>query len=371
MSLLPLALLAYGLSPLGAGLVAWIRRPRRPPTGGSDPLLLLRPCAGAEPTLERCLGSLPRGLRGPLHVRFVTAAPGDAAEPAIQAAISRLRAAGHRAELVHGPPLGPNRKLSQLHAGLQGTSEPVVLCADSDVDLGSLELPALLGGLQAGLAACWAPPTERTGPGLGDRLSEAVLGGSLHAFPLLCGVDPGGMVGKCFALRREALDAVGGLLPLVETLGEDMELAARLRSRGLPVGPAATLAHSLARDRRPADVLARLSRWILVIRAQRPALLPSYPLLLASSPLAILLALLAGQPSIALVTLLARLLLAALARRRCGLPLRPGPLLLATLAADPVLLMAWALALARRELVWRGQRMRIDPRGRLRPLARA
>lgn len=390
-----LLLAAWIATPLAAALVAtarlaWWERGLQPSPrsrwevarragGGTPPalpsegaplsaatVLLLRPCAGAEPELDRTLSSLPALGPHRLRVCFITAEAGDPAEPAIQRALSSLRAQGVAAEHRLGPPLGPNRKLSQLVAGIAGAEEEVFLCVDSDVDLEGLPLDALVGPLQTGLAAVWAPPVEVQQRSLGDRLSRAVLGGSLHAFPLLCGIDPAGLVGKCFALRRDALGAIGGLAPLAHHLGEDMELSRRLRAAGFAVGPAGALCRSVVAGRSPSAVRQRLSRWILVIRGQRPALLPSYPLLLAASPLQVGLALVVGEPGLALLALAARAASSVLARRRCGLPLRPEEILLDTLLGDGLLLWAWLRALRSRRLSWRGQPMFVDREGRLR-----
>lgn len=361
-----LLLAAWIATTLAAALIAFVRAPRPVAALRPTSVLLLRPCAGAEPELQRTLNSLPVQGVHRLRVCFITAEPGDPAEPAIHAAVGALRARGLEAEHRLGPPLGPNRKLSQLVAGMNGAEEEVIFCADSDVDLEDLLLDAMVGPVQAGLAAAWAPPVEVQVLGWGDRLSRAVLGGSQHAFPLLCGIDPAGLVGKCFAARRDALEAIGGLAPLAHHLGEDMELSRRLRAAGLRVGPAAVRCRSRVAGRSARTVRERFSRWILVIRAQRPALLLSYPLLLAASPLQVVLGLVLGEPALVVFAGAGRLIIAALARTRSQLDRGPGALLVDAMVGDPLLLWAWLRALLSRSLSWRGQRMWVDGSGRLR-----
>jgi ceramide glucosyltransferase len=109
--------------------------------------------------------------------------------------------------------------------------------------------------------------------------------------------------------------------------------------------------------------VARLARWLRVIRAQRPALLATYPLVLAPLPGQLLLAAALGAPALAALALAGRLVVALLARRASGLPL-PGAALDA-LVADPLLLAAWLAALGSRRFRWRGVPLRIGPGGRL------
>ncbi|MCK6506187.1 hypothetical protein L6R53_22885 [Myxococcota bacterium] len=369
--------LAWICTSTAAAVVATLRLRAPPPPAGPAPLpgpttgppaLLLRPCAGDEPGLAARLSRPPAGA-WPLHTRFVLASADDPALPAATAAVAALHAAGQPADLHIVPPLGPNRKASQLHGGLQAplpTGAPTLVASvDSDVDLASVDLAPLLAPLVApgGPAATWAPPVEVAPRTVGDRASQAVLGGSLHAFPLLRGVDPTGLVGKCFAVRGDALAQAGGFLALVEHLGEDMELSRRLRGAGLRVAPVGLRVPSQVGGRTTGEVVARLARWLRVIRAQRPALLASYPLVLAPLPGQLLLAALLGSPALALAAIGGRLLVALLARRACALPL--GGAFLDTLIADPLLLWAWRAALGSRTFRWRGVPLRIGAGGRL------
>lgn len=369
------ALLWAGFS-AGAGLTALLRARRRPAPPLDRPLpptLLVRPCAGAEPGLKARLTSVVKArCSAPLELCFSVASREDPAVEAISEAMHELRTAGWSVSLVIAPPLGPNRKTSQLAAAAGPHGPALVLCADSDVDLTGLNLDLLLEPLTRGAGACWAPPVER-GPraGLGDRASQAVLGGSLHSFPLLSKLDPAGLVGKLFAVRADALEAVGGFRGLVRHLGEDMELARRLRALGWPVEVAAMVAPSMASGRSVAEVVARYGRWLTVIRAQRPALLLSYPALFFCWPLQSVMALLSlvSAPERALAALAlafgGRLVVALGAARLAGRPVGLGAAIMDMVLADGVLSLAWLSALSRRRFQWRGVPLRIGPGGEL------
>ncbi|WP_437781539.1 glycosyltransferase [Sorangium sp. So ce1097] len=357
-----------------------------PAAAGALRVLVVRPCAGQEPHLERTLRSL-AGARLPASASarcvFAVADAGDGALPAASAAAEALRAAAIPAEVALTAAAAPNRKAAQLAAVVARETAPfdVVVVADSDVDLDGVDLDALVGPLRDGarpapLDAVWAPPVEvAPASSLGDRASAAVLGASLHAFPLLAGLDPRGLVGKLFAVRADALAAAGGFAALTAHLGEDMELSRRLLARRGARGTIAAaplVAPSLAAGRALRDVIARYARWITVIRAQRPALLASYPALFFATPLIAALAVVAAPAApvaaaaAAAIAAASRLAVAAYAARMAG---RRASLLAAAAdacLADLVLGAAFLRALSSRTVVWRSVRFTIDRRGLLR-----
>jgi ceramide glucosyltransferase len=346
-------------------------------------VLVVRPCAGHEPHLARTLASVLHAHRDfPIFVRFVAHDAGDASLPVARRACRDLIAAGIEADLViarrgergrGADRPAVNRKALQLAAALEGDPHSVVVVADSDVDLAGIALGALVGALEPGVAAAWAPPVERgAAAGCADRASAAVLGGSLHAFPLLAGLDEGSMVGKLFVIRRGPLDEVGGFGALAGYLGEDVELARRLRARGHRVRPAPITAPSMACGRRAGEVIARYARWIAVVRAQRAGLMITYPALFFATPLIVALsitvaarapapALLAGSLAIG-----ARLAVALGAARASGRPVGLASAALDAALADGVLALAFARAVWSRKVIWRSRALTIGRDGLLR-----
>jgi ceramide glucosyltransferase len=186
---------------------------------------------------------------------------------------------------------------------------------------------------------------------------------------LLKWLDPEGMVSKVVALRSEALGAVGGFASLETILGEDMELARRLRAKGFRAVVHDRVATSRASGRAWSAVIDRYARWITVIRAQRPALMASYPAMFfatglvafggacvacspASTPLSRGLGVTAGALAIA-----ARVAVAIAGRRAAGHALAKAPL--DAVLADAVLACAFVKALGARTVLWRGRVMRV------------
>lgn len=361
-----------------AGFVATVAlrsRPRVQPLAPLAPtrVLLVRPCTLAAPSTIAAMATVPRAPAG-VQLRWigVVADADDPAWPHVQAIAASLDSRGLPAAALLSYARGPNRKAEQIDAAVArfGADADVLVVVDGDVDLASLDLAALLAPLGApctDVGVTWASPIEADAATLGDRLSRAILGGSLHAFALLAALDPGLLVGKAFALRLETLASIGGAASLREYLGEDFELARRVRARGLQLRRCTTV-RSLARGRGLGAVLERYTRWIAVVRAQRPARMVSYPLLLAATPLLLLGALLGAPPlaaaGFASGALALRAAVTRLAARRSG---ATSPNLPLALLADLLLLAAWARATVIRELRWAEHRLRLGRDGRLQP----
>ena len=361
------ALLTSAWTLLYAGTVSTavaraFRRPERARTSSSSAsCLLLRPLAGDEPGLEARL--LATG--GASLVVFAVGDAQDAAYPVASRAAAALRRRGIDASVVQTHATGLNHKAAQLARAVATSHARTVVVADSDVALRDGDLARLREALADGtVMAAWAPPVERGEVvTLGDQASRAVLDASLHAFPLLGAIDESGLVGKLFAIRRDALDAIGGFAPLVGVIGEDMELARRLRAHGYrSVMVRGLVARSMASARPLRDVLARYTRWLVVIRMQRPGLLLSYPTLLAPAPLLFLALALAGDRTVLVLALLFRLLVSCVARRLAGLPFAPLRAAAQGLLADLTLLAACGAALSSREVRWRGRTLRVSRR---------
>lgn len=337
-------------------------------------VLVVRPCAGHEPSLERTLSSLARGKRSfEVRCRVAMESAEDTAMPAATKALSALAEAGIEAEIVLTGGGGPNRKAAQLAAAASG-ADVIVIC-DSDVDLEGVDLDALVAPLLGPKAAwvAWAPPAEHApGKTLGDHASAAVLGASLHAFPVLAQLDPRGLVGKLFAISKSALAAIGGFGSLVDYLGEDMEIARRVREQGGAVVSVPIVARSLAEGRSWEAVIARFSRWLTVIRAQRPLLLSSYPALFFATFPIVLLSLLSSlvvplpAAAAALLALSSRLGIAWFAGRVAGRPQSVAGVLRDVVLADVVLACAFVRALRSRTVTWRDRVLVVDRTGMLR-----
>lgn len=346
------------------------------PRAADRTVLLVRPCAGLDVRLLENLVSVAEiRTRARLRVVMTVDDPDDLAKPIAEQAVAELRDRGIDASFELHPPTGPNRKASLLAGvmlGPRARGADFVINVDSNVDLGGFELDRLIGPLLADpeLGATWAPwVEERTGTTVGARASEAVLGGTLTAFPLLCGIYPAGFVGKVWAMRGEAVSA-SGLRELVAYLGEDLEMSSRLRAAGWTTDVAPILARSRGGNPSFAGAVERFSRWMLVVRSQRLALMPTYLLFFFPTPIVLALAGVGAlaRPIVALVAaslaVLARTLITLGARYWSGRAGVLGALVDAPLS-DAALGLAWFKAMRSRHVNWRGHPLRVDRSGRL------
>jgi ceramide glucosyltransferase len=375
---------------------------------GWPSLVILRPCEGAEPGLfENLRSSITAAYPGSRRVLILVPSADDPAHVIAQELVRSLAAEGHpqagqvTVRLTHPPPLC-NRKVFQLSQAeaLLPTDVDIVVCADSDVRLGDADLPALIAPLrpsataasdEISMAASFAAPIEVAPQTAWDRIGAALVCASPQSFLALYGLyalrapaassrssqAPSSrapspmMAGALCALRRPALSAIGGFAAFIDCLGEDNEIARRLCQAGYGIALSPLPARCYDGGRRRHEVIARAARWQAVVRAQRPLLWPSYPLMLGATPALLLLAVLWPSPVLcAFVTLLVllRTLLAATLLRLQGLPAGALRALGSVFAGEVLLWLGFLSSLRSRHIIWRGHRFRIERGGRLRPV---
>ncbi|MFO0661459.1 MAG: glycosyltransferase family 2 protein [Polyangiaceae bacterium] len=346
----------------------------------AQPATLIRPCAGDEPHLAATLRSslVARELGPHARVVFAIESRSDLAWPTVSRITDELRALGLDARIIETATTALNAKSGQLDVvlsqlTLRSSDELLVFC-DSDVELRDGDLIALAEPVLTHLAGCcWAPPFERVAPrDRGDLASEALLGGSLHSFVLLSGLDRAGLVGKLFTLRARTLSKLGGFASMLDVLGEDMELARLLRAHDVSLEVSPRAVRSLACGRSVPAAIERYTRWLQVIRTQRPALLLSYPALFFATPLILIgsLWLAMYDPllafSSAAIAIATRLTVALAAREATDRSHVHQDIWVDAILSDLLLAMAFFQALTRSHVLWRGRRLSLS-RGRLVP----
>ncbi len=361
------------------------RRPRIWPH-----IALVRPCEGLDPSLAETLRSSAMArYDGPRTIFFCVPSAADPAYAVVERVRDELVAAGADARLVVTAIDTPaNRKAAQLavvDAQLPPLGEaPLLVVADSDVQLDDESLPSLVSALlcdrDAGAAS--APPIDVSAATAGDRWSAALLSSTPHALLALAALSErsGGvplLAGALLAVKREALAAVGGFGSLEPYLGEDFELARRLHDAGLTMATSAAPARFTDSGRSLRGIVRRYARWSLVVRRQRPTLFATYLLLLGCTPLVATGALLAaaarsdGWPhaiGAAALLVVARTWLAMTLRRCYGVAGGWTRALVAMLAGELLICAGATQAGASAEVEWRGRRFYVGERGALQPL---
>jgi hypothetical protein len=286
-----------------------------------------------------------------------------------------------------------NRKAAHLEAGVARARADapfgpgdVIVHADADVVLAPGDLDRLVASLErdAPDGASFAPPAPCGGGRLAELLARAILVASPQAFAVVWSLarltrsEPA-LAGKLVAMRAATLDAIGGYAATAWAIADDIALVAALRARGGRIALAPFAARTVAPHRTLRDVASQMTRWMRVVGAHRPALLGTYPLLVA--PVAVSTALafaaaLGGEilPVCALGALVAsRVALAvALGRgayRGQGLAGWASPL--GAVLGDAVLLGAVVAAVWPAPITWSGRRYDVGASGRILRVRRA
>jgi ceramide glucosyltransferase len=341
----------------------------------SPAVTLLKPLCGAEERLYENLRSF--FLQNYREFQIVFGVR-DAADPAI-AIVERLVKEFPNVPtklVINAQQHGSNRKVSNLINMLPYARNDVLAIVDSDAHVDETYLEKITAALAqdgVGLVTC----TYRSVPaqGLWSRLGAMYINDWYIPSVLLAWLfgHRGFASGQTLCLRRDTLEAIGGLLPIANHLADDYELGERVRQMGLH----AVLSDYVTRTEHYEPTLDHLLgheiRWMRTIRALRPQgfrfLFVSFSL-----PLALLGALLLlSVPSLGMlslmlfaVTVTARLSIYAAARwgdERLNL----ADLWLVP-TRDLLLLWVWWRALRTSRVIWRGHEFSVDAEGVMRGL---
>ncbi|HXX30446.1 MAG TPA: glycosyltransferase [Myxococcaceae bacterium] len=323
-------------------------------TPGAPPdVLLLRPVD--EPT-ERELRNLAQACDYSGRLRHVVVSP---YRPRLPAGV----------EWHFSDPVTPNRKVGHLTYALATLARPgeVALAVDADVAVDGALVAGLAGPVAGGAALSTAAPAPFGARGPGARAAQALLLATQHAFVPLYVMSLGAraICGKALGLGPEAR----ALLPeLGEHIGEDLELALRLHARSREVALSAAPARiPVDPDTRVRAAVGRFSRWMHVLRAHRPGLLPTVPWLLCPSPLLVVAALALRSPWLLASVAVLLGLRTALAVRLTRAHPEGSTAARDWFLGELLLLVAFVHSLGVRTVAWRGRRFRLLPGGRMQP----
>lgn len=348
---------------------AWRLGSRAPAVTASDrPVTLLKPLHGAEPALLANLTTfVTQTHTGPLQIVCGVQNPAD---PAI-ATVEALRAAHPDVDiaLVVDPTRhGTNGKVSNLTNMVAHARYPLLILSDSDMAVAPDYIARIVAALDMpGVAAVTCLYRGRGDAGPWSRL--AAMGISQHFLPeVLLGTVLGlasPCMGSTIALRRETLDAIGGMAAFANLLADDYAMGAAIRAQGGQIAlPDMLLTHgcvetSLAalarRELRANRTIARLDP----AGFAGSAILHPLPFALAGG-------LLAGSVPLAVTAIAAalgiRLALALLVDRAAGE--RTAPLWWIP-ALDLLSFVLFLATFFGRSVDWRGASFTVDAKGLL------
>ena len=357
-------------------VLAW-RMQRRPSKARSmPPITVLKPLCGAEPGLLEHLRSFCRQDYPEFQIVFGVR---DAGDPAC-ALVKRLAAEFPSVpiELVINPQLhGTNLKISNLVNMLPYARHDILAMADSDAFVGSDYLATVTAPLldqDVGLVTCIyrGAPTGGIWSRLGAMyINEWYVPSVLLAW--LFGYE-GYVSGQTVCLRRDTLDALGGLRVLANHLADDHRLGELVRGLGLRIVLSPYVVDGEHHEPTFRSLTRHELRWMRTIHVLRPR---SFRLIFItfSFPLAVLglIAALSESSFSAVacvlfgISLLARLVLHFVHR------LRDDRALVSDLWLPPVrdvlICWVWCRSFFTSHVTWRGKEFDVGSDGVMRPLS--
>ena len=340
---------------------------RRPLPEFAPGVSILKPVKGLDPEMYASFAShCVQQYQGPYEILFGVSSMAD---PAVEA-IEKLKAEFSQTtiRLVLCPQLlGANGKVSNLVQMVASAQYDHLLINDSDIKvsphylqriMACFHMPKRRGGRVGLVTALYRGQAHRT---LGSRM-EALgiatdfIAGVLTARQIEDGIRFG--LGSTLAVSREALQAIGGLEPLVDYLADDYELGARIWRSGFEVVLSGEVVETFLPAYAFGQFLAHQIRWSRSTRFSRKlgytGMVFTYGLPWA------LLNLIASGASLGSIALLSLTLLARIA---LALAVGVGVLsdrqvlrdLWLLLPRDVVALGIWIWSFAGNTVAWRGQ----------------
>jgi ceramide glucosyltransferase len=322
------------------------------------PASVLKPLHGVEPDLYENLRSFCRQTHPSYQLVFGVRDPDD---PAIAIVEGLREEFPERAIALAVDPrvYGANYKVSNLINMLPHAQHDLLVLADADIHVAPdylQRVTAPLGDPRVGVVTClyYGIPGASFWSRLGRLFIDDWFAPSVklsHAFG-----STRFAFGSTIALRRDALETIGGFEALRDTLADDFWLGELTRRAGLRTVLSDVVVGTGVSESRLKDLWSHELRWLRTIRSIAPAGF-AMTFVCFTSPLLLLgLCMAPFAVTAGLVALggIARVLLHFLQRRISDQAFAWHEVLLIPLR-DALLLMEWAVALAGWRVRWRGQ----------------
>lgn len=337
----------------------------QPPAPMAAPVSVLKPLCGEDAGLYDNLESFCRQEYPEWQVVFGVQDSGDAAIPVVR----RLIAAHPEADLalvVEPSRRDGNLKVANLQNMLPKARHDVIVIADSDMQVRPdylADVTAPLADRATGLVTCLY-----RGVSAGGLWSQLACLNINHGFLPQAVVaaalgERNGCFGATIALRRDTLDAVGGLAAIAHSLADDHALGAAVRRRGLDVVLSPHVIDNVVAEPSLAALFRHELRWSRTIRAIAPVGFAG-SILTQPMVLALLALVVAPRPALAVLAL-ALVCRSAMVRMVDGaLRLPSTPLWLMPLR-DLLSFAVFIATFLSRTVAWRDRTFRIGRDGQL------
>ena len=375
-----------GMCYFAAAMVAarvYAAQRRRPRTASTAGVSLLKSLKGVDPgMLEAFRSHCRQDYTGEIELLFGVSSPEEPAAEAVRVLAGEFPERAIKL-IVCPERLGTNGKVSTLAQMAREARYDVLLVNDSDITVGPRYVERVMaefgpesgdaGESKVGLVT--ALYRGRAHGTLASQMEALGIATDFQAGVLLSRMLEGGMrygLGSTLAVRREALETIGGFEALVDYLADDYELGARVAQAGYTVALCAEVVETSVPAYGWRGFFDHQLRWLRTVRDARPA---GYAGLVFTHGLAwALVNVVASGLSPLSIWLLG---LAFFLRMAQAMTVGAGvlsdrqvlPWLWLLPARDVVALGLWAAGFAGNEIVWRGERFEVKD-GRLRRLAK-
>lgn len=352
-------------------------------TARMAPVSILKPLKGCDGKTEECLASWFRqSYPGSFEILFGVARPDDPVVPLVRKLIAaHPNVAAHL--VICEPVLGPNAKVSSLIHLFRRAQHDVVVISDADVRvpvafLGQV-VPALGDG--TGLVNCFYSLVDASNLAMqweavatnADFWPQVLQARRLKPMDFA--------LGAAMVIKRAPLVEIGGFENLVDYLADDYELGHRLAATGKTIHLSEVVVECHSEPMGWAEVWPHQLRWARTIRVCRPG--PYFLSILNNATVWPLLLLLTaavawhnsetGTRALAWIGgfSMACWLVRSISAQDCQRQLLPAGAPVGSwwmpLMKDLLQVLIWGLAFTGDEVVWRGQKFRVLPGGRLMP----
>ncbi|MBV8602286.1 MAG: bacteriohopanetetrol glucosamine biosynthesis glycosyltransferase HpnI [Candidatus Eremiobacteraeota bacterium] len=352
-----------GIAYLGAALVC-IRRfgaERRERAQRTPSVSILKPLRGVEEGLYENLCSFCEQDYPDFRVDFSVRDPGD---PAVAIARRVVERFPDRARLAAGgvPSSAANPKISNLAQVASRADGEIVVIADADMRVGRDYLRAIVAPFEraeVGLVTCLYRGVAAAG--FASALGAAFINEQFAPSVLVAGtLEPLRYgFGATLAVRRRALEEIGGIEALGAHIADDHRLGQLVSERGWQVVLSRYVVENLVAETSLTSLWSRELRWSRTIRSVRPwghafsFLTFGLPLALGAAPFV--------RSAFARGSLIGSALALRVAIHRAAARALGAPQSFALLipVRDALSVATWLAAFFDRSVSWRGERLRL------------
>lgn len=337
----------------------------------TPPVSILKPVKGVDGDSFENFASFCRQDYPQYQIVFAAA---SAADPVI-AIIERLMAAYPQVDIslvVDGAVHGANYKVCNLMHAYAKAKYPLLIVCDSDIRVESQYLRRVMGPFadpKVGLVTSLYRSSSVKGAGCAIE----ALGFCSEMVPnVMAAVKLEGLsfaLGASMALRREALERIGGFEALVDYLADDYQLGNMIHKKGFRLELSPHFVESVMRgDEKVSEVMARQLRWGRTMRVSRPGgyLASGITLPFPAALLALVVSSFSawGVTAAALLYLARGAVAVSYSRSLVKDRLLPRWLWLLPLR-DALSFGVWALSLAGSRVRWRGELFLLEKGGKI------